>query len=296
MSRLVPGLDSEVTSLSLRGKDDFLELLRTGLKANLNAQEDDTQYERIRCLRRIDTTDRAITGLIEAGHYGETANIVHAKTGKTVHQQSTDEASLLPIFFRPVVPKGKDKGLLVLQRDNRVTGKQILKSLVDPIVRKLDEDLVCEMEPIMNRETFEKMVGDGQIQQIKFIKMMIPQDFADEYDNGRQTEQGTMELIVKARRGRGLPMKKRLTEWMTSDKGVNDLFKVPGLDFEYDTVKADLRIGKNKRTVDFGKKLSNPIIDLTDEVSFRRGHPTYESLLPATEKLAADHMFEDYGE
>jgi hypothetical protein len=260
------------TLSSLRGKQDFLSLLNGGMKTTLYSQKDDESDERITCLKRVDLSARNLTGLMEAGHYGETANIVHSKTGRTVHQQATEEASLLPFFFRIVIPQGKDRGLLILQRDNRLRGKQILKSVVDPILSKFDESLKCEMEPIMNRETFEKMVGEGQIQQIKFIKMSIPQDFADEYDKGRDEERGTMELTVKARRGRGLPMKKRLTDWMTSDKGVKDLFKVPGLDFEYDRVKADLRIGRNKRTVDFGKKMSNPIIDLTDEVTMRRGH------------------------
>jgi hypothetical protein len=158
--------------------------------------------------------------------------------------------------------------------------------------------LRCEIEPIMNRETFEKLVGGGEVQQIKFIRMSIPEDFADAYDKGKHETEGSMELVIKARRGRGLPMKNRLVDWMKSNASVRDQFQVPGLEFEYDTVKADLRIGKNKRTLDFGKRLSNPIIDLTDDVKFDRksGHPTYPSLLEETAKLAEDQMFEIFGE
>jgi len=179
-----------------------------------------------------------------------------------------------------------------------VQAKQVFRALVTPVLHKFDQDLKCEIEPIMNRETFEKLVGDGQVQQIKFIRMSIPEDFAEAYDKGKHETEGSMEVIVKARRGRGLPMRKRLVDWMTSNGSVHDHFQVPGLDFDYDTVKADLRIGKNKRTLDFGKKLSTPIIDLTDNLKFelKSGHPTYASLLEETEKLAEDGMFDAFGE
>jgi hypothetical protein len=187
---------------------------------------------------------------------------------------------------------------LILQRDNRVQAKQMFRSLVIPILQKFDENLRCQIEPIMNRETFEKLVGSGEVQQIKFIRMSIPEDFADAYDKGKHETEGSMELVIKARRGRGLPMRKRLVDWMKSDASVRDQFQVPGLEFDYDTVKADLRIGKNKRTLDFGKRLSNPIIDLTNEVKFdgKSGHPTYPSLLEETATLADDQMFEMFGE
>lgn len=286
------------TLSALRGEIDFLKLLYDDMKTIQDSQQNNESSEQLACLRKIDRHDRHLTGLIEAGHYGETANIVHSKSGKVVHRQATDEASLLPFFFRLVVPSGRDQGLLILQRDNRVQAKQMFRSIVIPILQKFDENFRCEIEPIMNRETFEKLVGGGEVQQIKFIRMSIPEDFADAYDKGRHETEGSMELVIKARRGRGLPMRKRLIDWMKSDASVRDQFRVPGLEFEYDTVKADLRIGKSKRTLDFGKRLSNPIIDLTDEVKFdgKSGHPTYSSLLEETAKLADDQMFGMFGD
>lgn len=285
------------TLSALRGRQDLLVLLCTEMTKARNAQNDNEEHERVVCIRRVDKNGRHLTGLIETGHYGETSNIVHAKNGRVTHLQTTEEASLLPCFFRLVIPSNKNQGLLILQRDNRLQAKQIFRGLVEPAVKKFDSNLSCEIEPVVNQETFAKLVGDGEIQQIKFIKLSITQDFADEYDRGKHETEGSMELTIKARRGRSLPMKSHLTKWLATKTQVNDLFVVPGLDFDYDTVKADVRIGHSRRTLDFGKRLSNPVIDMTGQLKRdKSGHPTYASLLEETEKLAADQMFDAFGE
>lgn len=283
---------------SISGKQDLLSLLHSSMSKDLGNQNDNEEFERLSCIKKVDRNGRHLTGLIEAGHYGETANIVHAKSGRTMHFQKTDEASLLPCFFRLVLPANRDQGLLILQRDNRIQGKQAFRDFVESAVKKFGPNLNCEIEPILNRETFMKMIGEGEIQQLKFIRLSIPQDFADAYDKGMKETKGTMEVTIKARRRGSLPMKKRVNEWLNSKERINDLFTIPGLeDFAYDTVKADIRIGDTRRTVDFGKRLSNPIIDLTGQLKRdKNGHPTYASLLEETQRLASDKMFEAFGE
>lgn len=284
--------ETEVLS-DILGKDDLLTILQAGLKQRLNAQSTDEAIERVACLKRAEVSERNILGLIEAGHYGESTNIVHSRSGQIVHVQGTEEAALLPCFFRLVIPKHTELGLLILQRDNRVQSKGALMSILTPILRQYDDELGFEVLPILNKQTFEKLVGEGQIQQLKFIRHSITQDFADEYDRGRHQIEGTMEVTVKAQRGKSLPMKQRLISWMHSADSVRDIFELPGLEgFEFDQVKADLRIGRNKRTVDFGKKLTNPIIDLTDKIQWRRGRPTWDSLVSSTLELAEDEMFD----
>lgn len=284
--------DTQVLS-NISGRDDLLTILQAGLGRCLNSQNTGEAIERVACLKRFEISNRHVVGLIEAGHYGEFTNIVHSRSGQVVHVQGTEEAALLPCFFRLFLPQHSGQGLLILQRDNRVQSKGALMSILNPILRKFDDELSFEVLPIMNKETFEQLVGDGQIQQLKFIRHSIMQDFADEYDRGRDQTEGTMEVVVKARRGKSLPMKQRLVSWMNSANSVRDMFELPGLaGFEFDQVKADLRIGRNKRTVDFGKKLTNPIIDLTDKIQWRRGRPTWESLVNSTLELAQDEMFD----
>jgi hypothetical protein len=275
---------------------DFLDVLNEGMNNILHSQNTDKSAERVACLKRVEVSGRHLIGLLEAGHYGESADIVNAQTRRVVHVQGTQEAALLPCFFRLVIPVGNERGLLILQRDNRVQSKGALMSVLNPILSSLSPDLACQVEPIMNRQTFERLVGNGQIQQLKFIRYSITQDFADEYDHGRDQTEGSMELTVKARRGKSLPMKDRIAGWMNSSGSISDMFEIPGLEgFDFETVKADLRIGNRKQTVDFGKKLTNPVIDLSDKIMWQGGRPTWSSLVAATNDLAQDEMFDMEG-
>lgn len=55
-------------------------------------------------------------------------------------------------------------------------------------------------------------------------------------------------------------------------------------------------IGRKKQTVDFGKKLNNPILDLSADVKVASdGHPTYTSLVAATQELAEGYLESMYG-
>ena len=152
-------------------------------------------------------------------------------------------------------------------------------SVLKPIVAAINEELALHVEPLMNRQAFERLIGQGQVQQVRFIRHSITEDFADEYDRGRG-ETGVRWswwgvlaggevcfLRIKLLLG-FIPMIREL-----------DIFEIPGLeDFEYDDVKADLKIGSRTKRVDFGRKLTNPIVDLTEEITWRGGRPTWDSL------------------
>lgn len=284
--------ESQVLS-NIDDQHDLLTVFQRGMRGNINAQSTDAQVERVACLKRLERSDRHLMGLLEAGHYGEANDIVDSTSGRLVHSQAVEEAVLLPCFFRLVIIEGRRRGLLILQRDNRVQSKGALLSVLKPILASIDVDLVLHVDPIMNYKTFEHWVGNGQVQQLRFVRHSITEDFADEYDRGRDQTEGTMEVVIKARRGRSLPFRDKILRWFNSTEPVRDIFEIPGLtDFEYDDVKVDLKIGKRTKRVDFGKKLTNPIIDLTDSITWRQGRPTWDSLIRATQELADDEMLE----
>src|SRR5258708_5811966 len=74
-------------NLSAVQQKDLLSELQTSMHAACDAQNNNAAMERVACLKRVDVSGRHMTGLIEAGPYGTTANIVNSVTGKMVHQQ-----------------------------------------------------------------------------------------------------------------------------------------------------------------------------------------------------------------
>jgi hypothetical protein len=272
---------------------DFFHVLSIGMKHELQKHKNDQSNERLACLDKIVDKDRVIAGLFHAGHYGEGHNIVDSTNALVSYRKKTTDADMLPCFFRLDIPKERNEALLVLQSDVRVSAKAAFVSFIEPFAKHPECPLTLTVRPVMNKGVFMKLVREGKVQKLRFIKMGITSDFADSYDSGHGEVHGTMELIVKARRGGSLPFAGKINEWLSSRKQVRELYEVEGLDF--DTVKADVRVGKTTRTLDFSKKMTTPIFDLTSDVIFgNNGHPTFESLVEATRSLAEDHLSEMY--
>ena len=273
---------------SLRGRQDVLPLIHAGMQQTIDAQRKDEAAQRMACVKRVDVDGRHLTGLLEAEHYGETANIVSARTGKTAHRQRASEAAMMPCFFRLVLRQNSNRGLLILQRDNRVPAKSSLTTVLRGLIHRFDYLLTCDLTPVANSATFERLIQEGDIQELRFIRLSIPQDFASGYDGGRNETKGSVEVSYKANRGAALPMKNTIRRWLRGPVNVSDQYEIPGLGFEFDTVKAEIRIGKKTQTVDFGRRMTPPIIDVTNQVAVDpiSGHPTYESLLEVTLDLA----------
>lgn len=278
---------------SICGEFDLYELLAKGLKKEVEKHKKDESTERLSCMKKVTSQGRSITGLINAGHYGEASDIVSSINAELSYEKKTTDAEMIPCFFRIDIPEDKDEALLILQRDNRVSCKSAFTSLVAPLVAAQNPNLTVAVTPLTSAQVFKQLVSEGEVQRLRFIKMGITDDFADSYDKGHKEVEGSMELIVKARRGFSLPFRAILGNWLSSKEMVKEIFEVPALDF--DTVKADVKIGRTVRTLDFGKKFSQPIVDLTADVKFGSdGHPTYASLIAATEQLATDQLSEMY--
>jgi hypothetical protein len=284
--------ESETLS-SICGEFDLMELLRSGLKKELENHKNDESAERMACMKKVNSQERSITGLLNAGHYGEASDIISSINAALSYEKKTTDAEMIPCFFRIDIPEDKDEALLILQRDNRVSCKGAFTSLIAPLVAAKNPNLAVAITPLTSAQVFKQLVSEGEVQRLRFIRMGITDDFADSYDKGHKEVEGSMELVVKARRGFSLPFKSILGKWLSSKEMVNEIFEVPALDF--DTVKADVKIGRTVRTLDFGKKFSQPIVDLTADVKFGSdGHPTYASLVAATQQLAADQLSEMY--
>ena len=268
---------------------DALTLLSTGLEDLIAQQHVDDPSHRVCSLLRCETVNRNITGLLEAGHYGETATIVNSRTRQTTHRQTLIESSLLPCFFRLVIPHNDTRALLVLQRDNRVPAKQGLQSIFTRLFRAHNPDLGCSFVPVANQATFARLVNNGEVQELRFIRLLRPQDIFDKYGrNGRLERPGTAELIHRAPKGGFLPAHDKLIRLLRGDTPT-DVFEFP--EFPFERIKAKVRVGNRLQTVDFGRGMSQPIMDVTDRVTLDRatGRPTYESLAEVTVELAASH-------
>lgn len=215
---------------SIQGETDLIDVLCDGLKSDIEAHKKDEEAGRMACVKRVDKRERSLTGLFTAGHYGESSDIVDSVSAAVSYEKKTTDAEMLRCFFRLEVPEDRDEALLFLQRDNRVSSKAAFSALVNSIVMRVDAELRVTIDPLVTREEFDKLIDDGEVQTLRFIKMGLTPDLADSYDSGHTETDGSIEYVVKARRGRSLPFRNLLKGWSVASGSIKEVFALPALD------------------------------------------------------------------
>ncbi len=266
---------------------DFLNFVKQVLDDYKNEHYNDKIAERIAMSQRIEVNDRVISGRILVGDYGQACNVINASDAETVFKKTIDHADALPFYFRLEVPKQRDEALLLIEKSRKTSPTSALRGLLQSRFAMLFPDYTLTIDPVLPEAVFEAYLNKGKVQKISFIKMGLPKDIADILETGHQEVLGKTELVVTAARNHSLPIKKSLFKSADPRKAIQDVYELK--DLEYDNIKVDVRLGRNRRSVDLGRKYASPLYDLSNQVTKDGdGISTYESISQAFDGLAND--------
>lgn len=272
---------------SIGGSRDFLGFVKDVLEQCKEHHHNDTVAERIAITEKIDINGRVIRGRILVGDYGQACNVLNAVDASAVFHKTIKHADALPIFFRVEVPNGRDEALLLIEKSRKTSPTTAFRGMLNVEFAQKFPEHVLTIDPVLPTAIFEAYLNKGKVQKISFIKMGIPSDIADLLESGHQETLGKTELVVTAARGHSLPIKKSLFRGSDPRKAIQELYELK--DLEYDNVKVDVTLGRNRRSVDLGRKYVSPLYDLTSEVEKDAdGISTYESISEAFERLASE--------
>lgn len=272
---------------SIGGSADFLDFVNEVLEACKAEHYNDTVAERIAMAQRIEVNDRVIRGRILVGDYGQACNVINASDAETVFEKTINHADALPFYFRIEVPQQKDEALFLIEKSRKTSPTSAFRGLLQAQFAIRFPEHTLTIDPVLPESVFEAYLSKGKVQKISFIKMGLPSDIADLLETGHEEVLGKTELVVTAARNRSLPIKKSLFKSGNPRKAIQDLYELK--DLEYDNVKVDVRLGRNRRSVDLGRKYASPLYDLSEQVQKDAdGISTYESISQAFEGLASD--------
>lgn len=281
------------------GSSDFLKTASDFLQEHLKRQQHDPEAKHLMNLQRFKKEDRTIAGIIRAGQYGQACDVYDAAKSEYTYKKNTTEADMLPFYFRIEVPTDCDEGFLIVQRVHSGGIKTSLTKQLATHFETLNPDLKLEFNGLMPEEIVRTSIGKGQVQKVRFIHYGFPSDIAERYGVKHREQEGTMELVFKARRNSFIPLKDEVINFIKKEKkDVGGFYELKGMNFEVQEVKVEVKVGKQTRTVNLAEIQSSPIYDVTPDVQFSKkdGNVTYESIHAAAESIAEALKTGVYGE
>lgn len=238
-----------------------------------------------------------IVGIVEGGNYGLSSNLVHNKTGATVHSRAKDQAELLPFYFHLFIPEKANEAILILSRvDNKGIRKDLEKVIIKTFGQK-NQDCEIKIAPLICDAIIENYLKNGQIKSLRFIKFNISHDLVDSLDEGHQEIQISREITYHVKdRKQYLPMKTEIFsnffKTPKKERKVQSLLELKETDGEYDTIKVDVEIGGSHKTIDLGNfKRVRSYFDITKDPLLEidpNGHPTFDSIDKIADLLCRD--------
>ena len=236
---------------------------------------------------------RMISGIVETGQYGYEADLYDVAAESISHTRTSVEAEMVPFFFLAYLPARRNEGVLILQRRSQYGIRTVF---LKDFARHLQEEfpnIRVEFNPLVTQNLIDRFIEDGRINKVRFIRFDLRSDITDYFVSDGHTESpGQAEVTISARRNGALNLLGRVSEVLSGTRPVDKMVElrelVPGLDFSYNTVKVELELGGNRRTLDLSKPMKlRAYYDISSEVEVgTNGHPQFDSI----EGLALDLM------
>jgi hypothetical protein len=284
-----------LSDLDAEGSDllDFLQTVMTEIK---NSTLDQKELQQAMAVSRLDRQSRILTGTIDTGDYGRESNFINVGTKKIVYRRKKEDAEMQPVYFYIEIPEGSEDGLLILQRTGHHGIMRVVQWVLDTALTLKHPDLKLRLSPLIDEDEMEKYVK-GHVQEIRFVRKTIAPDIEDNYDRGHQEVRGSMELVLRANRGSALPLNGWLSKKFSSRKPVGVFAIDDSQQFEYDNVKARVKIGQSSRTINAANQARlRPYYDVTEDVTIGgNGHATHDSVDIQARELAAKFRAMLYG-
>lgn len=266
------------------GFKDFHELFAGYLETLGTKRSHDADAKCLHGTERVEFDGDSVWGLLNSGDYGAKTALVDVKTGNDVFERQENHAELYPYFFYLFAPPNSTQGILIVQRMGNSSILSIFeKTVKDYLIQKYD--VIVDISALVPQEVFD-IVAKGHLKSVTFDVFQMPSDKASmvDWDPGQIDSDCTMQLVVKPKSGKSLPLTATLKKYISPDRRkLRVQAAAPLSDGEMrvrDEIQVKVDYQGTQRTVvlDDPTKLK-PYIDVTPEVGdLVDGHPKFDAI------------------
>jgi hypothetical protein len=245
----------------------------------------------IRC-KQYDFNNNYLNGLVTTGEYGYENELVNIVNNTPSYTRDIEDAEFYPFYFLTEIVPGYDEAIILMQRFGQLGFRTLFSKSLKNYFKENYPNCTLELKPLVPRQLLNEYVDNGTIKKFRFIRHNLPRDIADRLEeDGVRDEDGYAEYVIGVKRNvDGIPMKERLQSFFNNDLRIREFIELEN--FEYDSVKVELKLRSKTRTINLGDPDSlRSYIDITDEIEIGiNGHPEFESIDEEAKEVLADLM------
>ncbi|MDT0645000.1 hypothetical protein RM553_19360, partial [Zunongwangia sp. F363] len=188
------------------GEDDFLEIFENYLNSifqNILNTEDERQTTAIHITLEepptVDMENRTVYGHFSTGVSGEEYQIRDLENREDSFDVQRNHAAFRNIFFYAKIPTERDRGALILQRKAKFGIKTIFRKTLNRYIKAQGYQIyTVKVNNIVHGRLYRRMMDEGNLKKVEFIKRRIPGSIEDYYRNGEQpdTIPGTLKTSM----------------------------------------------------------------------------------------------------
>ncbi|WP_370409013.1 hypothetical protein [Tenacibaculum dicentrarchi] len=282
------------------GTDDFFRIFENYLNsifenilATVDTKKTTALHLTLDSPPTVDIENRRIYGYFSTGVSGEQYQIKDVETREDVLNVQRNHAAFRNIFFYVKMPTQRDNGALILQRKANFGIKTIFKKTVNKYIREQGyQNHKILVNNIIHGRVYRRMITDGNLKKIDFIKRRIPSSIEEYYRNGGIPEQipGTLKTSMLSSSSGSLPQNFKMFVDNLFTNSDRERIEIEGVDEDFDEVEFELELnGKRKTFYVMHRNKIQPDVDVTSQIEFtEQGEPTIESLIQQSEELITD--------
>ncbi|MBB6218674.1 ribosome-associated translation inhibitor RaiA [Anaerosolibacter carboniphilus] len=227
-----------------------------------------------------------IIGKVKSGSYGLTSEIIDSATGATQYNKNESDADVIPFYFTLAVPAGEtNRGILILENVGVFGIKQQFDRLLEEYLRSINPEYELSINSFTPVQYIDHFLDDGVIKSMRFIRYDIPADTAQRLglNNGVAFDEYVIHHV-----GRNNDIRDKIKSYVRGRVRIRNIAEI---DFDYDNVKVEVKIGKRSKVLNL-ENINKIVIseDVTDRLVLLGGHPTEESMSVVFEENLEEYL------
>jgi hypothetical protein len=285
-----------ITKSNIRVSDtrdfDAFEYFKAYLESRAAGLALDPLKRKLLRVARLEESGRELSGIIETGIYGHESDLLDIDVMEVTHVRQESEAEMLPFYFLMAFPTDTNEGIILLQRFKQYGIRKILLDDFRDYLELINAPFTVLINPLTYADIIRKYLTEGSLKKIRFVRYSLTSDLTRIYEQeGHDDADGNIELVVKAKRNRTIPLISGIYDFLDGKGKVNDIVELE--DFEYDTIKCEVEINGVTRTIDLSRPSKiRSFHDVSGKIKTERGHPIFSSIDYAARDLLGDLLAE----
>lgn len=235
----------------------------------------------------IEEENRILYGFFSSGVSGEEYQIRDVDSKESILNVQRNHAAFRNLFFYMKIPKGKNRGALILQRKSKFGIKTIFKTTINQYIKAQGFQIYSlSVNNLLHGEIYRKMMDHGNLKKVEFIKKKIPSSIEEYYSNNGNPRliPGTLKTSMLSSTSLPQSFKQFLNNLYSNPN--NERIEIDGIDEDFDEIEFELELNGKRKTFYIANRTKiQPDIDVTNDLEYEDGIPTLSSLKNQSEEL-----------